>query len=149
MENNFHKAILKNLQVLVFHVQMCSVMSDFVTPWTAIHQAPLSMDFSRQEYWSGLPSLLQGIYLPNVWIKPTSLALAGRFFTTSAIWEALSLPQCLLYMQGTNALGIQLKVFKTTTNKNRQIETSIKFSEKYCFIRKGIFLHLKMFLQLC
>ena len=33
-----------------------SVVSDtFVTPWTVAHQAPLSMGFSRQEYWSGLP----------------------------------------------------------------------------------------------
>ena len=30
-------------------------MSDFVTPWAITHQAPLSMEFSRQEYWSGLP----------------------------------------------------------------------------------------------
>ena len=37
-------------------------MSDsFVTPWTVAHQTPLSMGFSRQEYWSGLPALLQGI----------------------------------------------------------------------------------------
>ena len=34
----------------------------FVTPWTVAHQAPLSMEFSRQEYWSGLPFLLQGIF---------------------------------------------------------------------------------------
>ena len=33
-----------------------SVMSDFVTPWTVAHQAPLSMGFFRQEYWSGLAS---------------------------------------------------------------------------------------------
>ena len=34
----------------------CSVMSNsFATPWTVVHQAPLSMEFSRQEYWSGLP----------------------------------------------------------------------------------------------
>ena len=33
----------------------CSVVLDFVTPWTAACQAPLSMAFSRQEYWSGLP----------------------------------------------------------------------------------------------
>ena len=33
----------------------CSVVSDFATPWTVAHQAPLSMEFSRQEYWSGLP----------------------------------------------------------------------------------------------
>ena len=32
-------------------------------PWTVAHQAPLSMGFFRQEYWSGSPSLLQGIFL--------------------------------------------------------------------------------------
>ena len=32
-----------------------SVMSDSLTPWTVAYQAPLSMEFSRQEYWSGLP----------------------------------------------------------------------------------------------
>ena len=35
----------------------------FVTPWTVAHQAPLSMGFSRQEYWSGCHALLQGIFL--------------------------------------------------------------------------------------
>ena len=62
----------------------------FVTPWTVACQVPLSMVFSRQEYWSGLPCLPPGD-LPNPGIKPTSLpspALAGRFFTTSATWEA-------------------------------------------------------------
>ena len=53
-------------------------------------QAPLSMGFFRQEYWSGLPCPPPGA-LPNPGIKPTSLtspASAGRFFTTSATWEA-------------------------------------------------------------
>ena len=60
----------------------CSVLSDsFATPWTAAHKAPLSMKFSRQEYWSGLPFPSPGD-LPNPWIKPMSPALAGRFFTT-------------------------------------------------------------------
>ena len=35
----------------------------FVTPWMVAHQAPLSMGFSRQEYWSGLHCLLQGVFL--------------------------------------------------------------------------------------
>ena len=35
--------------------QSRSVVSDFVTPWTVAYQAPLSMELSRQEYWSGLP----------------------------------------------------------------------------------------------
>ena len=63
----------------------------FVTLWTAAFQAPLSMGFSRQEYWSELPFLLSGD-LPDPGFKPVSLmssALAGRFFITSASWEAL------------------------------------------------------------
>ena len=56
-------------------------MSDsFVTSWTVAHQAPLSMKFSRQEDWSGLPIPSPG-HLPNPGIKPASPALAGRFFT--------------------------------------------------------------------
>ena len=45
------------------------------------HQAPLSMGFSRQEYWNGLPFPSLGD-LPNPGIEPVSPALAGRFFTT-------------------------------------------------------------------
>ena len=63
----------------------------FVTPWAVAHQAPLSMGFSRQECWNELPCSPPGD-LPDPGIKPTSLmspALAGRFFTTSATWEAL------------------------------------------------------------
>ena len=48
----------------------------FVTPWTAARQAPLSMGFSRQEYWSGVPFPSPGD-LPNPGIEPMSLALAG------------------------------------------------------------------------
>ena len=58
----------------------------FVTPWTVAHQAPLSVGFSRQEYWSGLPFPSPG-NLPNPESEPASLtspALAGGFFTTSA-----------------------------------------------------------------
>ena len=66
-----------------------SVMSNSVTPWTVVCQAPLSMEFSRQEYWTVLPLSAAGD-LPDPEIKPMSLmfpALAGRFFTTSATWE--------------------------------------------------------------
>ena len=52
-------------------------------------QAPLSMGFSRQEYWSGFPyPPSEDLLDPG--IKPTTLmspALAGGFFTTSATWE--------------------------------------------------------------
>ena len=58
-------------------------------------QPPLSMGFSRQEYWSGLPCPSPG-ELPDPRIGPVSCmspTLAGSFFTTSATWEA-----CLFYL---------------------------------------------------
>ena len=59
-------------------------MSKSVIVWTVVHQAPLSKEFSWQEYWSRLPFPTPGD-LPNPGIEPASLAaaaLAGRFFTT-------------------------------------------------------------------
>ena len=54
---------------------MGSVMFDsFATPWTIAHQAPLSMEFSKQEYYSGFPFPSPG-ELPNPWTEPVSLAL--------------------------------------------------------------------------
>ena len=52
-----------------------------MTPWTVARQAPLSMGFSRQEYWSGLPFPSPGD-LPDPGTEPASPVLAGRFFTT-------------------------------------------------------------------
>ena len=66
---------------------MRSVMSDSVTTWTVACQAPLSIRFSRPEYWSGLPFPSPG-NLPNPGIKPMFPALAGGFLTTSATGEA-------------------------------------------------------------
>ena len=67
---------------------MCECVLSYVqlsvTPWTAVHQAPLSTEFSRQGYWKGLPFPTPGD-LPDPRIKPVSLASpasAGRFFTT-------------------------------------------------------------------
>ena len=55
-------------------------MSDSVTPWIIARQAPLSMGFSRLEYWHWLPFPAPGD-LPNPGIEPMSSALAGGFFT--------------------------------------------------------------------
>ena len=63
----------------------------FGTLWTVAFQAPLSVGFSRQEYWSGLPSPPPGDH-PDVGIKPESPmspALGDGFFTTTTTWEAL------------------------------------------------------------
>ena len=57
-----------------------------MTPWTVDRQIPLSMGFSRQEYWSGLP-FLPPVNLPDPEIETTSPEhpeLAGGFFTTSS-----------------------------------------------------------------
>ena len=77
-------------------VHRCEVLSRFshiqlfVTLWTAACQALLSMGFSRQEYWSGLPCPSPGD-LPHPGMEPESLmspALAGGFFATNTTWEA-------------------------------------------------------------
>ena len=81
---------LKSL--LQHHMLSCfSCVKLFAASWSVIHQAPLSMGFFRQEYWSGLPFPTPGD-LPIPGMEPTSLvspALVGRFFTSSATWEAL------------------------------------------------------------
>ena len=61
------------------HIQL------FVTPWIVAHQAPLSMEFSRQEYWTGLPFPTPGGLQTQGWHHAnllTSPVLAGKFFTT-------------------------------------------------------------------
>ena len=75
----------------------------FVTPWTTAHQVPLSMGFSSQEYWSGLPCSPPGDLLdPGIELSSLmSPVLAGQFFTTSATWEALSnsiYPKLVMYI---------------------------------------------------
>ena len=54
----------------------------FASSWMVAHQAPLSREFPRQEYWSGLPFDTPGD-LTNPRITPVSPALAGRLFTTA------------------------------------------------------------------
>ena len=66
------------VQCELSRVQLCA------TPWTVARQAPLSMEFSRQECWSGLPLCPPG-NVPHLGIEPKSLvppALVCRFFTT-------------------------------------------------------------------
>ena len=60
---------------LLSHVQL------FVTPWTVTYQAPPSLGFFRQEYWSGLPFPSPGD-LPDPGIKPRSLALQADTLTS-------------------------------------------------------------------
>ena len=82
---NILKASIHKHTLWCSDAQSCPVQL-FATLWTVAHQAPLSMEFSRQEYWSGLPFPPPGD-LPNPRIEPMFLmspALAGRLFTTNA-----------------------------------------------------------------
>ena len=60
----------------------------YVTLWPAAYQAPLSMGFSRQEYWCGFPGPSPEDLLDPGIESPISPALRGVFFTTSAAWKA-------------------------------------------------------------
>ena len=65
----------------------CQILSS--SSWTGAPQAPLSMEFSKQEYWSGMPFPSPGD-LPNPGIEPMSPALAGGFCTTEPLSNLLS-----------------------------------------------------------
>ena len=79
---------------------MCSVGSNSVTLWTVAHQAPLSMEFSRQEYWSGLPFPPPGIF-PTQGSNPCLLHLLRcrqvlySWATGEAPWTWPDLCNCL------------------------------------------------------
>ena len=69
----------------------------FVNPWTIACQAPLSVELSRQEYWSGLPFSTPADF-PDPRIERESPALAGGFFTTSTTGEAHGVLREMLYL---------------------------------------------------
>ena len=87
------RSIDKQIIYNIMHVLACKVasvvsLSDSETLRTIAHQAPLPMGLSRQEYWSGLPFSPPGDLTQRLNPRLMSPALAGRFFTTRASWEA-------------------------------------------------------------
>ena len=74
-QESAHRALVIKCACMLSCVQLLE------TPWTIAHPAPLSMDFSRQEHWSGFPFSPPG-NLPDQGIITASPALAGGFFTT-------------------------------------------------------------------
>ena len=102
---------------LSHHSHVLSLFSHvwpFATLWTVAHEAALSMGFSRQEYWSGLPFPSPGDF-PDPRIEPSSLmfpVLVGGFFTTSTAWmNEASIPShsCLFAAHGTWARPLYLQ----------------------------------------
>ena len=91
------------------------VSLSFATPWTVAYQAPLSMGFPREEYWSGLPfSSLGDLLIPG--IKPISPALAGRFFITELPgkphqWVYVVQLMCHVWLFATPLTAAHLTIF--------------------------------------
>ena len=109
--------------------QLLSCVQLFVTPWTVAHQAPLSMEFSRQEYWRGCHSLLKGIFPTQGWKpgllhcrqilyplrhqgSPNSYMLDNNYSSPSAHWrKRRRIGTCLtlcLFMGGAQGAAVNL-----------------------------------------
>ena len=97
------------------------------TPWTVASQASLSIGFSRQEHWSGLPCPLPG-YLPNPGIDPTSLISPA--FTTSATWEA---GQCLFPSWRYPILGFATQ--KGNLNDKKNLRGRLTYEKRCKYIQ--------------
>ena len=97
--------------------QLCLTL---MTPRTVASHAPLSMGFSRQEYWRGL-QCLPPEDLPNPGFEPTSSAspvLAGELFTTSTTWEVQPRFGCIYFLTHLQKSTSQISLkIKTKLNK--------------------------------
>ena len=98
--------------------------------WTVAHQAPLSVEFSRQGYWRGLPSPAPGIEPPSL----ASPALAGGFFTTSAIWEDHDKFEANQFFK----ICLKLIIFWEITSPQliEEVEKSLFPLEHHCWVQK-------------
>ena len=109
-------AIKRRFVTMPCYAQSLSRVQLFATLWTLALQAPLSIGFSRQEYWRGLPCPSPG-ELPDPGIKLASTvspALAGRFFYHWATWEAPGsyVQGCKLFTRLASSMGELCVVLK-------------------------------------
>ena len=93
--------------------QSCPTLCD---PWTVAHQAPLSMGFSRQEYWSGLPFPSPGD-LPNPGIEPRSPTLQADNFNLYATREALKYKNTVSQKTPYRDTELQIQVLTSKISK--------------------------------
>ena len=153
---------------IIYQVPVCvrslSHIQLFVTPWIVAQQAPLSMKFSRQEYWSGLPFPVLGA-LPDPGTEPVSLEslmhwqahslplrhlgnpLSGTYRLTTLILLCLS----VFVFHFTINICISIQLF--THKKSFQVDFGFLINFQHIFISKGLFskiaLHLKSFMTFC
>ena len=110
----------------------CSILSNFVAPWTVAYQAPLSMIFSRQECWSGLPFPFPG-YLPHPGIEPGSLS-----------FQADALPS----EPPGNSLFIIVPVYLPKFSPNYLFTPKWIPEKNFCFVCKSLRVILLKFFNL-
>ena len=91
-----------------------SCVQFFAIPWTVTHQAPLSMGFSRQEYWSGLPFPSSGD-LPNPRIKPRSLALQAN----SLLYEPPGKPKKYKRNEAASRISLLKDDYKENSSRSQ------------------------------
>ena len=105
---------------LVCTLSRLVVSDSFTAPGTVAHQAPLSMGFSRQEYWCGLPFLTIGD-LPDPGIEPespASLVLAGKDFVAKPPGWPYLISDTLFNLSGSNLLVCKTGVILVWGSKN-------------------------------
>ena len=106
----------------ILHLNHLSHVLLFATLWTVAHQAPVTIEFSRQEFQSGLPCPPPGDRPNPCLISPV---LAGRFFTASATWEALQVT-----LKGKGKLLSRVQLFATPWTAAHQAPPSMGLSRQ-------------------
>ena len=106
----------------ILHLNHLSHVLLFATLWTVAHQAPVTIEFSGQEFQSGLPCPPPGDRPNPCLISPV---LAGRFFTASATWEALQVT-----LKGKGKLLSRVQLFATPWTAAYQAPPSMGFSRQ-------------------
>jgi len=115
--------------------QLCPTLG---TPWTVACQAPLSMGFPRQEYWSGFP-FPSPRNLPNPEIEPTSPAFQAVFCIASGFFTAESLGKPMSVYIYSSIAGSFQRVF----------DMDLKFLQSFFFlIREIVCFYFRMYIQI-
>ena len=109
-KNILRISLFKLSLVFVMYERKCESISCvwlFATPWYVAHQTPLSVEFSKQEYWSGL-SVPSPEDLPNPWIEPGSSALRAYSLPSEPLGKPLSL---YIYVPNSSHSSFFLRLF--------------------------------------
>ena len=125
--------ILLELGLRKVKVKALSCARLFATPWTIAHQTPLSMEFSRQEYWSGLP-FPSPIYMYTYTYTQTHThtLIPQLLYSFIFQWTLRLLPYLSCCKQSAMHIGVCLSSWITTWLKNRQKNWTDIFPKRKC-----------------